>query len=350
VVDIMAAADLTEFYRQLHLLTQSNLPLPESLRQLADNARRPAFRRVLADLAEQTAGGRPLAAAMAVHPHQFDPSFVRMIAASEAAGTLPETLAEIAGLAAAHGLIVEKTRSIAIMPVFVILFSILIYLGLLGVVVPDFMSFYDDVFYSHRLPLITLAVFKASTFVARWLEEIFVGYVLLLAYCIWLFSGMAAARQQLLALIRHIPLAGNIFRQLQVAQACSLWSVLMKLKMPLPEVLATVSDLVDDPPLAAAAHRLSDVTQQGRSLADAMDQEPCIPGILRLTVHHTPEVELPKELDILASLFRDNANIATNHAAAGWEVILIVFTSVLAGSVIIALFSPLVAIVKLLGS
>ena len=346
----MAAADLTEFYRQLHLLTQSNLPLPESLRQLADNARRPAFRRVLADLAEQTAGGRPLAAAMAAHPHQFDPSFVRMIAAAESAGTLPETLAEIAGLAAAHSLIVEKARSIAIMPVFVILFSILIYLGLLGVVVPDFMNFYDEVFYSSRLPVMTLATFRASTFVAHWLNEIFAGYVLLLAYCIWLFSGMAAAQQQLLALIRRVPLARSIFRQLQTAQACSLWSVLMKLKMPLPEALATVAELVDDPPLAAVARRLSDHTRQGNSLADAMDQEPGIPGILRLTVHHTPEAELPKELDILADLFRDNANAATSRAAAGWEVMLIVVTSILAGGVIVALFSPLVEVVKMLGS
>jgi type II secretory pathway component PulF len=338
----MAAAYLTEFYRQLHLLTQSSLPLPESLRQLADNARRPEFRRVLADLAEQTAQGRPLAAAMAAHPNQFDPSFVRMIAAAESAGTLPETLAEIAGLAAVHGQLIAKTREITIYPLFTIFFAMLVLFGMFGFIVPEFQLIFNELLEGAPLPWLTAQAVGFSSFVAAWGSYIMGAYILALGYFIWLFSGMAGANRQLLGLIRRIPLAKDVFRQLQTAQACSLWSVLMKLKMPLSEALTTVAELVDAPPLSAAFQRLAEQARQGSPLADAMAKERAIPSLLLVAVRHAAEADLPGELDVIAGLFRDRASAATSRAIVAWEIVLIFVVGVIVGMTVVALFLPLV--------
>ena len=80
--------EIADFYQQLALLIQGNLPLPDSVRQLGVNFHRKGFRQALAAVSEATAKGQPLHEALAVWPQYFQPFHVRLIATGEASGAL----------------------------------------------------------------------------------------------------------------------------------------------------------------------------------------------------------------------------------------------------------------------
>ena len=52
--------DIADFYQQLALLTRSNLPLPDSIRQLAGSFNKSEFRDMLEHVSRDTASGIPL--------------------------------------------------------------------------------------------------------------------------------------------------------------------------------------------------------------------------------------------------------------------------------------------------
>ncbi len=342
--------EIVDFYRQLSLLIDSNLPLPESLKQLAGNMRRRDFREVIDKLAEQTERGAPLSEAMKRFPKKFHSFHIRMIEGGEKSGTLPEILSEVAYSSHIDLQLVSMVKTIAAYPIFVIVFSASVLLLLYTFIVPGFQEIFDELLEGAALPRLTELTLSLSRFCVYNFPVLLLLFVLFIVFCIWLFvSNSLPAARIFLTITKAMPLAGSIFRNLMMARICSMWSVLVKQEMPTHEALKTIAGFVGGEKLSAALKRVSRKTFEGQSLVDSLKAEGAVSDMIAVAVKHAPENELQEELATLAGIYKDRAAGAIKNAGMTWELFLLIFMAVQVGFIVISLFMPLTTMIEKLG-
>ena len=86
------AGEVVHFATQLSVMADAGVPLGQALRDLAGQSEGGAMPTTLRSVAAAVDGGEPFSAALARFPRTFDLTFVNLVKAGEASGTLPKML------------------------------------------------------------------------------------------------------------------------------------------------------------------------------------------------------------------------------------------------------------------
>ncbi|HBC88629.1 MAG TPA: hypothetical protein DCZ94_16905 [Lentisphaeria bacterium] len=342
--------EIADFYRQLSLLVKSNLPLPESIRQLAANFDKPDFKQVLFSVSAGTSKGQPLSEAMGQFPDYFQPFHVRMIESGEKSGTLSEILNEIAYMSRMNHQLVSMVKGIALYPVFTISFSFMLFFLILRLVVPQFAQIFSELLEGEKLPPLTDLVVTLSSLSVKYEIAILAFFLSSIAFLIWLFANKGPASQKtFIKIIRFLPFSGNIFKNLQMSRFCSMWAVFMEQKLSMVYAFEAISEIIEESKLSASLKNISRGCAEGRDVVECLKNEEIISDLIVLTVKNVPETRRSEELKNLSQMYRERTIAAINKAGLAWEAFLIIILSVAVGSIIIGLFTPLIAIINKLG-
>ncbi|MFZ2656098.1 MAG: type II secretion system F family protein [Victivallales bacterium] len=342
--------EIADFYRQLSLLVKSNLPLPESIYQLAANFDKPDFKQVLFSVSQGTSKGQPLSEVMRQFPDYFQPFHVRMIECGEKSGTLSEILNEIAYMSRMNHQLVSMVKGIALYPVFTLSFSLMLFFLILRLVVPQFAQIFSELLEGERLPPLTDIVVTLSSLSVRYEVVILSFFLVTTAFFIWLFGNKSTAAQKtFLKIIRILPLSGNIFKNLQMSRFCSMWVVFMEQKLSMVYAFEAISEIIEESKLSASLKNISRGCAEGRDIVECLRNEEVISDLIVLTVKNVPENKRSEELKNLAQMYKERTIVAINKAGLLWDATLIVILSVVVGNIIIGLFTPLIGIINKLG-
>ncbi len=340
------AFDIADFYQQLALLIKSNLPLPESLRQLARHFPKRDFQEAVARIAEETARGRDLSDALAAYPQFFRPLDRQLLAAGEKSNMLPEVLAEVAKLAHVKALVVAHLRDALWLPLLtlhvVLLVVFFLSLKILPIYEAIFVDFLGD---GMHLPWLTRQVLSFG-FVVRALrvpEVVLYGCFLVGSIVVSLPTRFS--RRVLFSVMHWLPAAPRLTRALDLARLCNAWSVFIRNEMPLHGAIEASAELVESPRLAKGLRRVAGRIQGGVAPADALEDERTLDGLVGLTVRHVPGNELGRELEHLGRLYESRSTATIREVKTAWTVGATAVMAVLVGVVVIAMFLPLITIV-----
>ena len=135
--------DVTIMTRQLATLITAGLPLLRALELITKQERNPAFKTILANVAESVSQGNNLSEALQAHPKVFDRLFVNMIRAGEAGGVLDKVLDRLAKFREKAERIQKKVKSAMVYPGVVMSVAIIIVYILMVKVVPSFQKLLD---------------------------------------------------------------------------------------------------------------------------------------------------------------------------------------------------------------
>jgi type IV pilus assembly protein PilC len=340
--------EIADFLRQMALLTKSELPLPSALSQLASESRSKKLKKLMQQLSESAAKGKTLSQAMAEHPETFPDFYIRLISLGEKEGSLTNVLTELAQVSRYQYMLVNMIRDVMLYPVITIGVAFLIILFLSCTVIPGFKQIYDDLLYGEPLPYLTELVISVSDFIKAHVYEIGSIYVLLLIFFIWLFKNSGLSNRILLKLSRRIPFSEIIFYNFGMARLCSLWSVMMRRKVPAEEAFPVIAGLMDFPELTIALKKVAEKCHKGENIKDCLNSEANISRLLIMMLENTREEALPEELDKLAELFRERASYGYRRVGMAWEVISISAMVFIAAGVILFLFTPFINILRTL--
>jgi len=342
-------SDLVDFYKQLSLLLESNLPLPATLRQMASNFRRTEFSSLLFSLADKTESGAPLSEAMKAFPEVFPPFQVKMVECGERNGTLSNVLSELAYSAHIDSQLVSMVKTMAAYPaaVFVIAFSVLLFIYTF--IVPNFKQIFRELLDGTALPAITDLMIIMSDICQVYFPIFVVLLLVVLSLLLWLFLSQSFISTRIfMSIIRLMPLSSKIFNNLMMARLCSMWSVLVRYKTSANEAFEIMSNLVEDARLSSALLRISCRVSEGKDLVDCLRSEGAVSDLVAVMVKHCPEGKLADELANLACIYRDRAAGLIRNVELTWEIGLIFVASGMVGIVVISLFMPLIKIIEVL--
>jgi len=340
---------ITDFYEQLSMLLASRLPLPESIVQLSSGLWRKDFREALLAVGKETGEGRRLSEAMKCFPLYFHPFQVRMIEKGEENGTLVEILAEIAQSSRFNQRLVATIKEVSIYPLLVIFMGFILFFLILRYVTPEISTVFTDLLEGASLPRLTYGILGLSLFVTHCSVLIWSAILSAAVFFCWLFSGGVRPQRLLASIARRLPLLGPVVNNFMMARVCVLWSILARNKTPEAEIFDIISNLLEDGKLSKAMGRISRNVRDGRGLRESIEEEKGISRFIPLMVTHIPEKELADELQNVAEIHGQMAMVASRKAAVAWEVILCFLMSLTVAIFILAMFLPLLEIVRKLG-
>ena len=339
------AKQLTTFTRQMSTLVNAGLPLMRALRVLQRQEKNVALRDAVSQMAESIESGSTFAEALAAHPKIFDRLFVNMVKAGEIGGVLDVVLARLAEFQEKAEKIKGKVKSAMTYPIVVLVMALSILTFLMTYIVPKFADIFGDLMGGKGMPMITQMVMKASDTMVHRFPVVVIAIVVLVV----VLKVLAKTAQGAYALDRfklHAPVFGTLISKNSISRFTRTLGTLMAAGVPVLQALNIVKETVGNEVISRAVATIHDAVKEGENMAPPIASSKVFPPMVVSMVEVGEETgALPDMLMKIADSYDDDVDNAVAAMTSIIEPLLIIFLAVIVGTIVIALFMPLVSII-----
>ncbi len=332
--------------RQLATLVDAGLPLLRGLRILLKQEKKPAMRDALSGMGEAVEGGSTFSEALGQYPKIFDKLFVNMVKAGEAGGVLEVVLLRLAEFMEKAEKIKAKVKSAMIYPVVVLVAAGGILGFLLTNVIPKFKQIFDDLLEGQRLPVLTEFVITVSDIVKNnWWAVIIIIGVIVTAMKLW--GKTESGRYNLDKIQLKMPLFGSLFLKTATARFSRTLGTLLQSGVPMLQALNIVRDTSGNEVVAKAIQKVHDSVKEGDNMSMPLEASNVFPGMVVSMVDVGEETgALPEMLMKIADSYDEEVDTAVEGLTSVIEPIMIILLALVIGTIVIAMFVPLISIIS----
>lgn len=371
---------LRDFTRNLSILQDAGLPILRSLNILQQQAKPGALRNCLIDVCSEIEGGCSLSESMAKCPKAFNRLYVNMIKAGEAGGALETILQRLAEFLERSESLKAKIKSAMTYPVAVLLFSIGILIFIMTNIVPKFEDIFKD--FDTELPGLTQWLINMSHLVMTYwylIPGIPLG--------IWLFIKITTSFSYMrfgwhLFLLK-VPIFGILLEKTVVARTTRTLGTLVQSGVPILEAIHITKETANNGVFEKMYQKILEAIRDGDTIANPMrdNSKPgfhpaclfyffcflggpigCLMYMMKLqnkilgdiVVNMVDVGEETGELDTMlykvADVFDDEVEVYTEALMSMIEPLLIMFLGVVVGTIVIALFLPMIKLIESLSN
>ena len=329
--------DVTVMTRQLATLIIAGLPLLRALELITKQERNPAFKAVLASIAESVSQGNNLSEALQSHPKVFDKLFVNMVRAGEAGGVLDKVLDRLAKFREKAERIQKKVKSAMVYPGVVMSVALIIVYILMVKVVPSFQKLLDS--QKTTMPPLTQFVVGISKFLTEfWWATPFAVF--------GLYFGLEKGKATFDKMIFRLPKVGTFVQIVSVSRFARTFGTLMASGVPILQSITITRDTLDNVVIAQSLERVHDRVRDGEPLSIPLEQSGVFPQMVTSMIQVGEETgQLPEMLNRVADIYDEEVDNAVTALTSIIEPILIVFLAVVVGTIVLAMFLPLIALI-----
>jgi type IV pilus assembly protein PilC len=346
--------NLTIFTRQLATLIDSGLPLLRSLTVLEKQEPNPMLRATVGALAENVQGGSTFSESLAQHPKIFNKLYVNMVKAGELGGVLEVVLNRLAEYQEKAQKLKNKIVSAMVYPVIVMFIAVAILVFLMIFIVPKFKEMFTST--DQELPLISQIVFGTSEFfLARplFLPNVFFLFVVV-GVAILLFNmwGKTKGGRSAIDLIKlRMPILGDIQRKSAVSRFSRTLGTLVTSGVPILQALNITRDTAGNVVISSAIEKVHEAVKEGETIVTPLQASGVFPNMVISMVDVGEETgQLPEMLLKVADVYDDEVDNAVTALTSILEPIMIVILALIVGSVVFALFLPLIKMISTMGN
>jgi len=327
--------EIVMFSRQLALLLESGTDIVTSLDLLQDQIANQTLRKIIAEVSSDIRGGSPLSRALSKHSRAFSPMYSQAIAAGEQGGNLEVVLRQMADYLERGTTTEKKIKGALTYPFIVVLVAVIVVVILITFVFPSFVSFYAQV--GADLPLPTRILIGVTDWFSHYgLYLILV--ILAVVGAIYAYIKTPAGKYRWHKMMLRLPVIGRIVQLSELSRCCRTMSLLIRVGLPLPEVLAATIRGTSN---KAVEESLTDVQQaliRGEGLAQPMAKRDIFLPLMTQMVRVGEETgNLENTLVTVAESFETEADDKTNSAVGLIQPVITVLLGLVVGFVVLAM-------------
>ena len=342
------AKELMIFTRQLAALVGAGMPLVRGLELLARQEPNPAWQAVIASLADAIRSGGTLSDGLARHPKVFDRLYVGMVKAGETGGRPDVVLERLARHLEKAGRIKGRVKAAMTYPIIIMAVAVSIMAGLMVFVVPRFEKIFTGVLKGAPLPALTQAVLGAS----RQLQEHGVAAVIALAALIagarWLRRAEAGAHAWD-RLVLWLPGFGGLVLKATIASFSRTLGTMLTSGVPILAALQLTRDTCGNQVVAGAISRVHRCVREGEGVGRPLAATGVFPPMVTGMVEVGEETgTLPAMLARIADMYDEEVDTTVASLTSLIEPLMIVAMALVVGTIVIALFLPVVRVIQLM--
>ena len=337
---------LTVFTRQLSTLISAGLPLLRSLRTLGKQEKDANLKKIMLGLSESVEGGTTFSEALTQHPKAFNKLYVNMVKAGELGGVLEIVLTRLAEFAEKSQRIKGKVTSAMVYPLVVLTIAVGIVTFLMLFIVPKFEAIFKDMLGGRPLPFITQMIMDLSRFIQG--NFILIAVAIVVAVVATRFAmkmpGVAAAVDNYKL---KIPLFGDMLTKTSVARFSRTLGTLVSSGVPILQALNITRDTAGNLRVSKAVESIHDNVKEGESMVTPMEASGIFPPMVVSMVQVGEETgQLPDMLTKVADVFEEEVDNAVSGLTSLLEPVMIVLLALVVGTIVVALFLPLITIIQ----
>jgi type IV pilus assembly protein PilC len=334
---------LTTFTRQLATLVDAGLPLLRGLRVLEKQEKSPALKEILAQLAVSIEGGSTFSEGLAQHPKVFNRLFVNMVKAGELGGVLEVVLKRLAEFSEKAQKIKGKVKAALFYPIAVMIVAIGILILLMVFVIPKF----KDVFAGMgvAMPGFTLFVMAVSDIVKNHIlatmGAMAIVFVAFLLFIKTKFGRLVWDNFQL-----KMPAIGPVISKVAISRFTRTLGTLVSSGVPILQALTIVKETAGNVVIANAVGKIHESVKEGETITAPLESSGVFPPMVCSMVDVGEQTgAMPEMLMRIADDYDEQVDNSVAAMTSLLEPIMIVFLAVVVGSIVVAMFLPLIAMI-----
>ena len=335
------------FTRQLATLIDSGLPLLRGLTVLAKQEPNPTLKKTIENLANSVQTGSTFSESLAQHPAIFNKLYINMVKAGELGGVLELVLIRLAEYSEKAQKLKNKVVAAMVYPVIVMVIALAIMVFLLTVIVPKFEQIFTDMLGSKdRLPGLTKFVINLSGNLSANIVPIGIGLVV--TFVVYkIFAKSTGGRRVLDGIKLKMPLFGNVQRKSAISRFSRTLGTLVTSGVPILQALNITRDTAGNVVISNAVQNVHDAVKEGESIVNPLEASKVFPAMVISMVDVGEETgQLPEMLLKVADVYDDEVDNAVAALTSMLEPLMIVLLAVVVGVIVMALFLPMVEIIK----
>jgi type IV pilus assembly protein PilC len=333
------------FTRQLATLIDSGLPLLRSLNVLAKQERDKVMKNTINKVAESVQSGSTFSDALALHPRIFNDLYVNMVKAGEVGGVLELVLTRLSEFQEKAAKIKNKIMAAMVYPGIVMTMAMGIMGFLLVFIVPRFETIFHDLLGDKPLPPVTRFVIGASDALKN--HGLVVLGIIVAVVTLYKFIGRTRRGRLAIDTFKlRMPLFGNLNRKTAISRFARTLGTLVTSGVPILQALNITRETAGNAAIARAISHVHDSVKEGESIVQPLEASRVFPPMVVSMVDVGEETgKLPEMLLKVADVYDDEVDNAVVALTSMLEPIMIVFLAVIVGTIVLALFTPLISII-----
>jgi type IV pilus assembly protein PilC len=334
------------FTRQLATLIDAGLPLLRGLTVLEKQERDPVLKATIAKLSDAVQGGSTFSEGLAQHPKIFNKLYINMVKAGEVGGVLELVLVRLAEFQEKAQKVKNKVKAAMVYPVIVLLIAVVIMGFLLVFIVPKFEAIFKDMLNGKPLPALTAGVIAASRLVKDNFLILF-GVVAAIVIAYRLYAATEGGKIMLDKIKLRMPLFGDLVRKSSISRFTRTLGTLVTSGVPILQALNITRETAGNFVVGEAIGKVHDSVKEGESIVQPLEASGIFPPMVISMIDVGEETgQLPEMLLKIAEVYDDEVDNAVDGMTSLLEPIMIVFLAVFVGTIVIALFLPLITIIQ----
>ncbi len=340
---------LTTFTRQLATLVDAGLPLLRGLRVLEKQERNVTLKRILGELALAIEGGSTFSEALAQHPKVFNRLFVNMVKAGELGGVLEVVLKRLAEFSEKAQKIKGKVKAALFYPVAVMIVAIGILILLMTFVVPRFKDVFNGM--GFKLPWFTTFVLGVSDIIRHNILAALGVIAAVVTVFVLLKNKTKTGRYVWDKVKMKMPPTGQVITKVSISRFTRTLGTLVSSGVPILQALTIVKETAGNIIISNAVMKVHESVKEGETITAPLESSGVFPPMVVSMVDVGEQTgALPEMLLKIADNYDEEVDNAVSAMTALLEPIMIVFLAVVVGSIVIAMFLPLIAMINNMSS
>jgi type IV pilus assembly protein PilC len=339
--------EIVMFSRQLALLLESGTDIVTALDLLQDQIDNPTLQKIIAEVASDIRGGSSLSKALSKHPRAFSKMYYQSISAGEQGGNLEVVLRQMADYMEKSVVTQKQIKGALTYPIIVVVAAIVVVLLLVTFVFPTFAGLYSQ--FGYDLPLPTRILIGITNWFEAYGLYLLLGILIAVA-AIYIYIRTPDGRYRWDKMMLSVPVIGRIVHLAELARSCRTMSMLVRIGLPLPEVLAMTINASNNKFVVENLTKVQQDLIRGEGLSRPMAKRELFLPLMTQMVRVGEETgNLEDTLATVADNFEVISADKTKAAVALIQPILTIFIGLVVGFLVLAMFSAMYSIYGQLG-
>ena len=263
--------------RQFATLIKTNLPVVPGLRTLAKDTKNRKLRELLEDIAKKIESGKSLTEAFSRYPSVFSPTYLAMIKAGEASGSLQEVLHHLALHCQRMNKLQKQIKQITVYPVILITAGIAIFTLITIKLAPSIREVLTYFPNDRISKFISFLLF----FENNW-HIIFISFASLCIIILILRKlSIDTAHIFFENVIFRIPFYGRILQDASLSRFSRNLAMLLKANIPLPDALQLAGETSGCLQIKRASGEIVESLESGKNWINAFSKHPVFSHVFR---------------------------------------------------------------------
>ena len=326
------------FNQQFLTLIRAGLPILTGLELLIKRQKDETLKAVLENVRDRVKGGELLSDAFAAQ-NMFPKMYTTTLMAGEKSGNMEEVLGRYIAFQRIAMTFRKKLAVSLVYPTLLVSVVLIMMVFLVTYVVPEFAKLFDNL--GAKLPAITVFMLAVGTAAQKYVVFFVLGLAAII-FILWRWKNTDSGAQTIDRVLMGFPLLGDIRLKYQVASLSRMLSTLLQGGIPLVPAMETAGASMTSRSILNGVSAAASRVREGQGLAKSLEEQRIFPDLaVEMMEVGESTGALPAMLNSVAEFYEEDVQTALGAAMALIEPILLIFTAIFVGGVLISLYLPI---------